>query len=143
MTSGFLGPPCGRWRVRHTCLWGRANGDRSIAASLLTLNDHVHVQILRADVQANRCPGAEMIAGVDGTADMHACTDGPELLEVGVIACDGRRVDALLLPDLVSPSVACQTAVLGGAAVVCRTLLALECVKRSHFVPEGLWLPIA
>lgn len=59
-----------------------------------------------------------MVACVDGAADVHASTNGPVLLKVGVVAFDRRSVDALLLPDLVCAAIALVTPVLSCAAII-------------------------
>jgi len=53
-----------------------------------------------------------MVACVDGAADVHASANGPELLEVGVVAFDRGSVRALLLPDLVCAAVALVASIL-------------------------------
>jgi hypothetical protein len=65
-----------------------------------------------------------VVAGVDGAADVHGVADGPVLLEIGVVAFDGGRVGALLLPDLVGAAVALVAAVLGCADIVGRVVVA-------------------
>lgn len=59
-----------------------------------------------------------MVACVNGAADVHASTNGPVLLKVGVVAFDRRSVDALLLPDLVCAAIALVTPVLSCAAII-------------------------
>lgn len=65
-----------------------------------------------------------MVASVDGPAAVHAGSDGPVLLEVCVVTDDGWGVDALLLPDFVRSSVGVEGAVLCGARVVRRVVIA-------------------
>lgn len=83
----------------------------------LALNPHIHIQLI-AQVQTRGLPSAEVVAGVDGAGLAHRAADGPVLLEVGVVADDGGRVGALLLPELVGAAVALVAAVLGGGDVV-------------------------
>jgi hypothetical protein len=59
-----------------------------------------------------------VVAGVDGAAAVHACADGPVLLEVGIVAGNGGRVDAFLLPDLVGRTVADEVAEVVGRSVI-------------------------
>jgi len=65
-----------------------------------------------------------VVARVDGAADVARRPDGPVLLEVGLVAVDRGRVDALLLPDLVRAPITLQAAVLCRAAVVRRVVVA-------------------
>jgi len=59
-----------------------------------------------------------MVAGIDSAAAVHACANRPILLEVGVVAFDGGRVDALFLPDLIGGAVRFEgTEVVGGRVV--------------------------
>lgn len=85
MTCRLLRAPSRRRRVRHTGLWSRPDRDRGIAASLLAFNYHVHVQ-LSAKVKTEGFPGSEVVAGIDGTADVHARADGPVLQREKVIS---------------------------------------------------------
>jgi hypothetical protein len=59
-----------------------------------------------------------MVASVDGATTVHFSADGPVLLEVSVVADDGGRVGALLLPDFVGCAVGCVGAEVVGAGVV-------------------------
>ena len=52
-----------------------------------------------------------MIASVDSATDVHFRADGPVLLEVGVIANNGGRIDTLFLPDLIGAAVRLESAV--------------------------------
>lgn len=54
---------------------------------MLALDTHDHV-VLLAEGQAGGFPGAEMVASVDGAADVHFGANGPVLLEVCVVADD-------------------------------------------------------
>jgi len=59
-----------------------------------------------------------MVAGVDGAAAVHLCTDRPVLLEVCVVTDDGRCVDAFFLPNFIRAAVRGQCAILSSARVV-------------------------
>lgn len=78
-----------RWSrcVRHARFRSRTDGNGRIAGATLALDYHVHVE-LGTELEACSSPGTEMVARVDGAADMHASAYGPELLEVGVVALD-------------------------------------------------------
>lgn len=71
-----------------------------------------------------------MVAGIDRAAAVHLCTDGPVLLEVGVVADDGRRVGAFFLPDFVGFAVTAERAELVCTGVVGRVVLT-QC-ERTH-----------
>lgn len=59
-----------------------------------------------------------MVPGIDGASAVHLGANGPVLLEISIIADDGRRVGALLLPDLVCRAVAVERTEVVGACVV-------------------------
>jgi hypothetical protein len=121
--SSTLRAPRRSRRVRHARLRSSTNGNSSITSATLSFNHNIHVQ-LGAELEACSGPGAEVVAGVDGAADVHGVADGPVLLEIGVVAFDRGRVGALLLPDLVGAAVALVAAVLRCAAVVGRVVVA-------------------
>jgi hypothetical protein len=83
----------------------------------LTFDTHDHV-VLLAQLEACSFPSTEMVTGVDSATAMHLGSDGPVLLEVGVVAEDGRRVGTLLLPDFVCCAVAVVRAKVVCASVV-------------------------
>jgi len=116
--SGSMLGPAGRGgRVRNVSSRTLSNSDISRAAALLAFDNNVHVN-LRPELQTGSRPSPEVVAGVNCAAHVHTRTNGPVLLEIRVLAVDGRSVDALLLPDLVSPAVALQASVLRRADVI-------------------------
>jgi hypothetical protein len=90
---------------------------------LLAFDTHDHV-VLLAEGQAYGFPGAEMVTGVNGTADVHFGADGPVLLEVCVVTGDGGRIDTLFLPDFVGTTVRVNMAIEGCRGVVGGVVLA-------------------
>jgi hypothetical protein len=106
-----------RGRLRHCDRWPLTDSDICLSTSLLTLNTHDHV-VLLAKLQPRCFPCAEVVACVDGAAAVHLSTDRPVLLEVGVVAKDGWRVNAFLLPDLIGRTVCVEV-----SEVVCASII--------------------
>jgi hypothetical protein len=109
--------------LRHCDRWPLTDSDICLSTSLLTLNTHDHV-VLLAKLQPRCFPCAEVVACVDGAAAVHLSTDRPVLLEVGVVAKDGWRVNAFLLPDLIGRAVCVEVAEVVCASIVGRVVFA-------------------
>jgi hypothetical protein len=114
--------PRRRGRLLDRRLGECADRNVGLAGAHLTFNDHLHVQ-LRAQLKANRLPRAPVVTDVDGAANVHALAHRPILLEVRVVANDGRRIRPDLLPNLVRAAVAGQAAILCRADVVGRVVV--------------------
>jgi hypothetical protein len=106
-----------RRRLRHGYSWSLAHRDISLSTALLAFDTHDHV-VLFPQLETGSFPGTEMVACIDGASAMHLGANGPILLEICVIADDGRCVGALLLPDLVCRAVAVERAEVVGTCVV-------------------------
>jgi hypothetical protein len=116
--AGSLNTSIGaRGCLRHCDRWPLTDSDICLSTPLLTLDTHNHV-ILLAELQARCFPCAEVVARVDSAAAVHLGADRPVLLEVGVVAKDGWRVDAFLLPDLIGCAVCVEV-----AEVVCASIV--------------------